>query len=112
LFCSAVSSVYKEYLCKEEGNSTGEYDMAGLAHWIAEECDLFRFKEKLECNFEGTLELYPQSAYIHRGAAMSNIKNFDKGMQQMDEQASVIEFALAIIFKDKPFDIYMRYHVF
>jgi hypothetical protein len=114
LLCSAISSVYKKYLCNQEGNSTtGEFDMAGLIHWVAEECDLFRFKEEFECDFQGRVLLNPPYAFIDRGEAKSSIKNYWKGVQQMDEQARVIEMALAIIFKDEPYErIVKTYHLF
>jgi hypothetical protein len=113
LLCCAISSVYKEHLCKEEGKTTGEYDMAGLSYWVAENCNLFEFKEELECDFHGTLTLNSPNAFIVRGEAKSSIKYYHKAMQQMDEQARVIEFALAIFFKDDPFEyIFKTYHLF
>jgi hypothetical protein len=114
LLLGAVSSVYKQYLRKEEGSSTGEYDMDALAKWVAQECDIFRFKEQLECDFQGRLELdsCSNTAIIYRGEAKASISGYTKGVQQMDEQARAIEFALAITFKDQPFVVRKEHYLF
>jgi hypothetical protein len=75
--------------------------------------NVFEFKEELECDFHGKLVVNNQNAFIDRGEAKTSIKNKDKAMQQMNEQALVIEFPLAIIFKDNPFqNIFKTYHLF
>jgi hypothetical protein len=113
LLCCAMSSVYGEYVCEEEGKSTGEYDMAGLSNWLAEKGNIFDFKEQLECDFQGRVVLDNQNAYIERGEAKTSIKYKGEAMQQMNDQALVIEFILALISKDKKYQkIRKRFYLF
>jgi hypothetical protein len=109
LLCGAVSSVYKDFLYEGEGNST---DTAGLVNWVAKECDIFGFKELLECDFQGEVELNyrTNTAVIHCGEAKSSANDCSKGMQQMDDQARLFEFALAVTYQDKPFDNIRKKH--
>jgi hypothetical protein len=115
-FCSAAlsqASMKSIYAKKKARVPESEYDMAGLSNWLAEKGNIFDFKEQLQCDFHGSLVLENQNAYIERGEAKTSIKYKGEAMQQMNEQALVIEFALAIIFQDKPYqNILKTFHLF
>jgi hypothetical protein len=113
LLCCAISSVYGEYVREEEGKRTGEYDMAGLSTWLAEKGNIFDFKEELQCAFQGRFVLENQNAYIERGEAKTSIKYKGDAMQQMNDQALVIEFIFALVSKDKTYQkISKRFYLF
>jgi hypothetical protein len=68
----------------------------------------------LECDFQGSVFLDNQNAWcIERGEAKTSIKYKGEAMQQMKQQALVIEFALAIMSKDKTYQKISRtFHLF
>jgi hypothetical protein len=81
--------------------------------WIEEDCNIFDYKQELECDLQGSVQLIGKHAIITRGEIKSSTSEYKKARMQMWEQALLIEFVLERMFGEGKFtDVIKKGYLF
>jgi hypothetical protein len=109
LLCCGVTQ-YSNIVCSPEGDDA--QDVSLLKEWIEEKCNIFDFKEEIECDIRGTVTLVDDHATITCGEIKSSINDYGAAVKQINLRINVTKFVLDRVFQGRFKQTIRKGHLF